>query len=264
MNKTPVIAVALIFFASFACGFEIVRHEIGINVTPDGSADVSEDYFIRFSDVEDRNTFNSQAEINGSSLAAWEAYNEGISVHIGNRKTAENKTVSVNRTGQYYVRLNYDTAAGGSVFLPEDAPRTTNMNINPTAFNEFISAGNLIVPDNTSIEFSFPANASIQEPFTPGRWVEGNIIEWPPGTVATGLRLTASIPKPIAGPVDTSRFLLELLQSRELAVVIVSLAVLALIAYSKRQSISARIENYIVEHSKIEAEQEEDIDIEID
>ncbi len=145
--------------------------------------------------------------------------------------------------------------------LSSEGQRAAFFEIDERPFLGFVDGGSIVIPDNTTIRVVLP----------PGSEVDVGASSLPQkselsasqlalrGIQTNSLKLRYRIIKPISPRGN------DLLDTRNLYIIVPAFALAAIIVYFKREEIEEKIEGFIVRHSEIKArETEEDIDFDLE
>ncbi len=258
MRRVLLLLAVTVLFAAQALALSPTSLMIELEVDKDGSAHIVETYKIRFDSREEINLFQQEAKENGSSLLSWKVDEPWFFPHFSDDRSISRSFVFFDE-GLNQISLDY-FVAGQFATLVEDASRETKWKISDQQLKFFSKGGLLIIPENVTIKIGLPTGALLAaDQLSSKVKVEGNTILLN-GISTNYVNIQYSIPKPIA-PLNIFRVIGGLLSTHFFLVFAVALLAGVVIVY-KRQQIVKRIESYIIEHSEIEAkEQEEELDL---
>mgnify|MGYP005653370243 CR=1 FL=1 len=136
------------------------------------------------------------------------------------------------------------------------------------SYNDFITKGNFrffesgalwVIPEGITLIITVPEDVELKPP-VPEAVVTGKTITWKGFKSSNSLEIRYTEFKQIAPSFELSQFFQMLLGSEE-GIIILGITVVCIVAlYWKRESISDKIENYIVEHSDLGSKIEEEED----
>ncbi|MFH1752332.1 MAG: hypothetical protein ABH821_05345 [archaeon] len=268
--QKKVFLVLLIFLIlivfSFSVNSEtITSHQIEITVNEAGNGNVTEKYVFGFSSELDYEEFKLAAEENGPSIRSWQKSFPEIFPHIATYIEIENVTLSFEETDEVFVTLSYN-------LIPSIAKKTSettrkiHWDLENDLFSQLITAGAIIVPENTVIRIFLPRNAEVDsETINPTATINDNLIEWHGFIQSNRLTLNYTTLKPISPPVNTGEIIEDILNSQSTYFLLLVAVILVILIGWKRKNLKERIEDYIVEHSDLkQARREEELEVDLD
>ncbi|MBU2100653.1 hypothetical protein KKB11_05465, partial [Candidatus Micrarchaeota archaeon] len=241
----------------------IKETSIGIDVKEDGFGKMSEKYFFGFRSQEELDYFVGISKKNGSSLLSWNTFDQRIFPHVGEDEF-DTKNASVDFVQQglqnSYLSIAYENESPVFIENKEKAGRLVEWEFNSKKLNKLLSGGLIILPENTTIEITLPSNAEIKE--TNLETEKGKII-WKGYKTTSQITLIYLIKENIAPAFNLSLMVQGIVSKKEtLAVLIAAVIAVAVILSLKRDSITERIDKFIINNSKIEKEEEIELDVE--
>ncbi len=253
-----IVAFFAVFFSflllfSGASAYFIDRHLIQADIADDGSAKVSEKFFLVFRNAVDLTNFRNKALENGPSIDAWSAFDGNIATHIDSIKGGTGRVLFEEKQSERFVSLEYETS---EQFMKKksETSRKILWEINQNVFRSFESASIYVIPNNTDISILLPKNALIEGDIVPTGVVSGNIVSWSgPINVSGKLVLDYSTEKQIAPGIGISKALQEIVANGTMPIIAIVIVIVLAIVYQQRKAISKKIEKYVVDHSQIES-----------
>lgn len=260
MKKALTTFAFLLVFAAFASAITIQKLEMAVEIDEAGLAHVTENYSLKFSLFSPEfEGFKKNKEENGSSLMAWMVDYDWFFPHFGGEPTrAISRSFVEFDERDNILTLDYFLKDKFAI-VSSDEPRQTKWKISDNKLKSFEAGGLIVVPENTEIIFRLPSNAEVSKSqLSKQAKVEDSTVILS-GISTNFVNLEYSMPKPIvsANPFD------EVVKAaRSYWVFLLAiLLVLAGAAFAKRKEVSKRIEDYIIEHSELEAgEPEEELE----
>jgi hypothetical protein len=241
---------------------KIKKTVIKIKVKEDGFGFISEKYFFEFKDEEELNYFKEITRKNGSSLLSWIAFDERIFPHIGeNELDTKNASVEFIEKGlnDSYLSIVYENEK--PVFIEKPGTgRFVEWVFNSKKLNKLISAGVIVLPENTVLEIELPSNAQIKENNLEEK--NGKIF-WEGYKTTSKINLSYLVQESIAPTFNLSATIQRIISDRNSALSLMATLIIAsLIIYFKRETITEKIDSFVIKHSKIEKSEEAEIEIE--
>ncbi len=263
LSKKILIALFLIAMLSIAQAqtYQIARHEILVKVKSDGTAHVSEKFFLTFPNDRALVQFKEKSLELGVSLESWKAFNPEIHVYIAGEKNIKGGQVGFVQETENYLGIEYDTTVPIMGKSSETA-RQVFFELNKQYFQEFNKNPFWIIPNNTVITINLPAQATIDPNIKPDAIVSDSEkkIVWVGYKQSNVLILKYALEKQIAPSFDISQFLQTLINSEFFLIGGILALLIAIVAYLKRKTISEKIEDYIAKNSEFEKDNEENED----
>ncbi len=271
MKKFVVLVLVFCFIIPAVNSLSVSENLIEILVDDMGNAKITEKYELSFFAGE-RASFAQTASENKSSIDAWRADFSWFGPHFGEIRGG-NKIHDVSISyGENSVSFEY--GLDGIASIEDDTLRETSWKLNENVFQNFISGGQISIPENTKIRFQFfpidVAKISADDLPQEATLLGPNIVELQ-GINRTSINIKYTVTKPIV-PEGLDLFslirgiVIEIISDYNL-LVLSSLFLLIVFggAYIKRKEISGRVQEYIVDNSELETGiPEEEIEVEIE
>ncbi|MDO8634074.1 MAG: hypothetical protein Q7K34_02150 [archaeon] len=262
-NLLAVIAIAFFFMPLSVHALEVSTHLVEIEVDDDGFASVSEKYNLDFETTREVLEFKENATRNSSSLLAWQSDYNFFYPRIGQvvQNIIEKSSVAYEEETRTLF-LSY-SLANRFAQISKEEPRQTIWSVPAKNLLAFEVEGLILIPENTSVKISIPQNAEIisLEP-TAGIRVENNSV-FLSGIRTSSFKLDYSVQKPLSSTFNILEALRAFASSTPNFILLVIALVVAALIYTKRKTVTEKIEDYVVKHSKLEpSKPEEEIDLE--
>ncbi len=261
LSKKILIALFLIAILSVAQAqaYQIARHEITIKVQTDGTAHVSEKFFLTFPNNTALNQFKAKSLELGVSLESWKAFNPAIHVYIAGEKNIRGGQVAFVEEAENYLGIEYDTTVP-IMGKSSETSRQIFFELNKQYFQEFNQTPFWIIPNNTVITINLPAQATIDPGVKPDAIISDTEkkVVWVGYQQSNVLMLKYALEKQIAPSFDISQLLQGIINSEFFIIGAILLALVAIVAYLKRKAITEKIEDYISKNSEFEKDEEEE------
>jgi hypothetical protein len=263
MKRLFLFAVLFLALSASATAYSISRHEIEVSISNDGSATVTEKYFMDFLSVNDLRDFQARALQLGASLEAWQAFEKRIFAHIGGVKGGTGRVSLEQKDEEHFIKLEYDSSEPLATVSSETS-RKTDWLLNSNAFQSFQVGSVYVIPTTTKITISVPKEARLDvESIKPEGIVLGNSVAWNGYLYVSGnLVIKYSLEKQIAPAIGISKMMQEIVSSSLAPLFAAAVLVLAGLVYWKRKAIAKKIEAFVVNNSSIEGKEEEEFEIE--
>ena len=258
------VVFAMLLIAVNAWSVFVDHSYIKINVDSQGDATISENYWLIFESTEDEAAFEEAKERNQTSISSWNADYEWFFPKFGNILEDEMKIKTSNiifgETENKLV-LEYTIRTKFANLTREEA-RVSIWKIPDTVFYKYLSGGTYTIPATTRIDIIVPENAEIKKEILGSSLQATKNSVGLEGTSTKEINIEYEIKKPISTSVEEFT-LLELLGNETIIMIVTGLTIiLVVLTLWKGKEINNRIENYIVDHTKLEKEENEEIDIE--
>jgi len=241
---------------------KIKQTKIELNTKEDGFAVISEKYFFEFMSQDELDYFIETAKRNGSSLSSWFVFDNRIFPHIGeNDLDIKKASVEFVESGleNSFLSIVYENESPLFIEKQEKTGRFVEWSFNSKKLNNFLSGGIIIIPENIVLEISLPSNAEIKESNFGA--VNGLIVLAGYKTTSK-INIVFAVKENIAPSFNLSAAIQGIVSNRDTAVIlVVILIVVSFTAYFKRDSITEKIDNFIINNSKIEAGEKTEINI---
>lgn len=248
---------ALLIMVSSANALRIDSIDIEIDLDKEGYAQITEKYNLGFFAGE-LDEFKEDASGNSASLDAWQVDYPWFDPHFAELSELRETHITFDESNRALL-LDY-TLKQGFAELTGDMPRTSEWTIPDRRFSDFLEQSTISIPSNIAIKIQLPAGSVINrnELVQEAQVFETTVALSGVSTSKVGLMY--AVPKPIAQPLD----IFSLLGQTNIMFLFSIIVVVAVLVYLKRESISSRIEDYIVDNSKIEPHKEGEGEIEIE
>lgn len=262
MKKTIIFCI-LILLSLNATAIEVQQHLIEVELNEDGFAKIIEKYELRFEDILEIDSFNKKAQQNSSSILAWRADFEFFAPRFEN---SNNRIIRSSISYEEIARtliLEYELEKPLASIL-KDEPREILFSISGQQLNFFIEEGLIVIPHNTQITITTPINAQILGHNSPAQIPINNNTVFLSGISTSHIDIRYIISKPISTTVNSLELIQEFFSTSSNIIIIVIVLLLIVGIFWKKDRISKKIEDYIVEHSEIEhSGTEEEIELEV-
>ena len=256
------------FFISFSIDkvpepIEIKEINIEVKIEENGFGKMLEKYFLEFKDQDELEYFRKASEKNGTSPELWKTFDERFFPHVSaNEYDVETASFKFEPNGlsESYLKLTYENESPLFIEQKEGSGRFVEWSLNQRKFDSFLSGGLIIIPENSVIEISLPLNAEIKENNLVGE--EKGKIVWQGYESTSSIKVVYVMKENIAPSFNLSLTIQRIVSNKEtLSVFIIALIVISLAVYIKREKISEKIDAFIIENSKVEHKEKEEIDI---
>jgi len=231
---------------------------VEITVGTAGETQVTERYFLQFQNEEQLSDFRQSVAEIGTDLDGWKAYDSRIFPRIGQEQEIVVSGISFveNMLELDFLEISY-ALKNPIVEKKTETSRVIEYGLSTRFFNEFVDGSLWVIPEGTSIIVHLPKGIEIEEPVRPEATVEGTTVVWTGYVFGNELSLNYRLFKQISS-FDFNQLLQEILQSDVFWLAAAAIIVISVAVFLKRKSISARIESYIISHSDLAEEGEED------
>ncbi len=259
--KKALLALAVLLVASGAHALRVGHLDIAVAIDQNGWAKFTENYSLAFSSPFEADDFKEKGRKNAASLSAWTSDYNFFYAHFAS--SANGKPDS---------RITFDEKAGtitlGYTLSQQfarpisEGQRASFFVIDDKQFSNFVEAGAISIPENTTIVITLPSSSEVDS---------GSVL--PPrsdlaygqltirGIQTNSFKILYRVVKPIAP--SGNDFFGGIFGAYQLIIPV--LALLAIGTYLKRDEIEKKIEAFIVEHSEIkERESDEELDFELE
>jgi len=193
------------------------------------------------------------AEI-GISLDAWKAFDSRIFPHIGNENELNRAEVGFVENNSKYLEIKYSLSQPVAEKKVETS-RIIEFSLLSKFFGQFLQGGVFVIPEGTSISVQLPNFSEIEAPIKPEAAASANTVTWQGYKSSNVLQLNYHIVKQIAS-INLSQSIASLVGSPLFIVFVIIAIIIIAIVLRKRKTISEKIENYIVENSKLGGKEE--------
>ena len=258
----------IVFPENFSLRFSIPRETkiketlIKIEVKENGFGNVLEKYLFNFKSQEELEFFVENAQKNGSGLLSWNTFDKRIFVHIA-ENDFDTKKASVefveNGLENSFLSIIYENESPVFIEQKEKSGRFVEWIFNSRKLTPMVLAGVIILPENTRLEITLPANAEILQN---DMEIKNGKLLWEGYKTTSKINIVYLIKENIAPTFNLSAAIQGILSNKEtLIILIVFLVVVGLILYVKRDSVGEKIENFILKNSDIEEAEKTEIEI---
>lgn len=241
-------------------------HNIDIFINETGSARVTEQFFFSFF-ADEAAQLEKDFEENTPSLFEWKRDYPFIHPYIGIESQAENLEFFLKKTvsGQPTLELSYSFPSGlAQKIATENQGRTARWKLSDSALLNFISAGSISIDAKTQIKIHLPAGAVVDKRLLQQGLLDSSNVITLTNFQSNALNVQYAILTPIADPIDTGKFLSDVMGSPLFFFLMVALVLVCVYVYLNREEISEKIEDYIVEHSEFKTAKGPEVDTDIE
>ena len=244
----------LLFLSASVHGLNLYKLEIEVDLQ-EAQTQVTEKYFLTIP-PEERQGFLNDYEEFGRSLMVWRNNYDFVYPRFGGIDDIEEITFYYDPQAQL-LELSYTTSENIAV-VAEDAPRTIKWSIPENSFESFITGSIINIPANVQLIFQLPSNATVNSEELSQEIVQQDHQLLLQDYRGSNLLIYYYTDKPIAPPLDLSSFISQLFTDRFMQIILTLLAfvLLAMIVY--RRQLARRLEDYVVQHSELGGEKEEE------
>ena len=117
----------------------------------------------------------------------------------------------------------------------------------------------MIIPENTVLEITLPANSQIKENNLESN---GGKIVWEGYKTTSKINLSYIVKENIAPTFNLSSIIQRMISNKEtLAIILTAVFLISLITYFKRDLITEKIDDFVIKNTKIEHKEKIEIDI---
>jgi hypothetical protein len=266
MRKGVLLTVLMLLFVLAADAHAVyVDHTyIEIKIDKGGDATITESYWLIFESLQDELAFERAKEKNETSLSLWKTDYEWFYPKFGNIIEEEMKIKTSNiifEETENKLVLQYVLHERFAEMVKQEA-RLSLWRVPNRAFSKFLNGSIYVIPENVRISIIMPEEAQIRSDLL-GYPIKttGNVVELG-GTSIKTINVYYEMRKPIGTGVEAFS-LSSLLNNRLFAAAVAAALILfAVVAFFKGSQIKERVEDYIVEHTELEKEEEEIVEIE--
>ncbi len=235
---------------------------IEIEVKENGFGNLSEKYFFQFKSQEELDYFVEVAKRNGTSLLSWSTFDDRIFPHIA-EDDFDTKNASVefveNGLEDSFLSIVYENESPVFIEKEERSGRFVEWVFNSKKLNQFNSGGLVIIPENTVLEITLPANSQIKENNLESN---GGKIVWEGYKTTSKINLSYIVKENIAPTFNLSSIIQRMISNKEtLAIILTAVFLISLITYFKRDLITEKIDDFVIKNTKIEHKEKIEIDI---
>ncbi|QQR92601.1 MAG: hypothetical protein IPJ89_05650 [Candidatus Iainarchaeum archaeon] len=237
-------------------------HSIDIFLQEDGSARVVEQFFFSFF-ADEAAQLEKDFEENTPSLFEWKRDYPFIHPYAGIESQAESLDFFLRQTvsGQPTLELSYNYPVGlAQKVATENQGRTARWKLSDSALLNFISAGSISIDAKTQVKIYLPTGAVVDKRLLQQGLLDNSNVITLSNFQSNALNVQYAILTPIADPIDTSKFISDVVGSPLFFFLVVALVLAGIYAYLNRESLSEKIEDYIVEHSEFKTAKGPEVD----
>ncbi|MBI4043729.1 MAG: hypothetical protein HY393_02910 [Candidatus Diapherotrites archaeon] len=242
---------------------QVAAHYITIKIDAGGNASFTEQFYFRFFSGQ-QELLEQDFEENSPSILFWQADYPFVHPHFGESGGWENVVFELKEDvlSNKYLELRYDLKTPFA--QPNElnsTPRADAYQVSDSQFQQFIIAGNVNIPSNTTMFIELPANATVNASLLPSQAeVSANKVTLK-AFVGNRLDIQYTVPKPIAEPVDASKLVQGFLNSQWFVVVLALLLAGGAVLLLGRETLERKIEDFIVENTEFISREEKEIDV---
>lgn len=259
-KKIFALTFALLLFASLCSGqfYILDSHVIEINVDSMSNAQVRERYFLQFQNEIQLDSFRQRVSEIGASVDGWRTSDSRIYPHIGQGSDIAVSGISFieNPDSLDFLEMNY-ALKSPIMEKRNETSRAIDYGLKAKYFTNFVDGSLWVIPKGTLIIVNLPRGVEIEKPVKPDAGVEASTVVWTGYVFGNELELNYRLFKQITS-FDLRQAISELMQSDLFLVFVAVAIVISLAVLAKRRAITGRMENYIVEHSDLGGEEEEE------
>jgi len=238
-----------------ADGFGIWSKNIEIKLDAEGKAQVSEKYYLYFSDDTAKLDFRNKSTELGLNLDKWKQFNSVFAPTIGQDNLINGKTSYI-EGDPALLDISYDLVDS----LMDRKRETTLMeeySIKANYFNKLYQSGIWIIPDNVTISIILPPGAEIRGDVQPNATIENSgsskKITWTGYASANQLALTYLLWKKTDPIIDMAVINDFIFRTNEGIALLAIIGVIIIIVLWKRKKIANKIEGYVEENTSFDS-----------
>jgi hypothetical protein len=257
MNYKIIFVLILVFLLSnivLAQNYDVTRHTVNVNINVDGTAEITEKFYLYFGNEQDKIKFRQKSLEFGSSLEKWKEFNPVFMPTIGPNNIINGK-ITYSESEENFLEIKY----GLSDALMAKGKETNLMeefNIKATYLNNLFESGLWIIPDNTIISIELPAGAELVDNVSPDATINliGNrrIIVWEGYKSANRLNVRYILWKKINPLLDLNELTNFLFRTNEGFVIIGFFIIIIGSIIWKRKYFSSKIESFVENNTLFE------------
>ncbi|MFH1663666.1 MAG: hypothetical protein ABH986_02570 [archaeon] len=240
----------------------IKQTSIGIETQEDGFGVVSEKYFFEFRSQDELDYFVTTAQKNGSSLQIWSSFDSRIFPHImENELDIKKASVEFVQNGleNSYLRIVYENESPVFIEKQQKTGRFVEWSFNSRKLNNFLSGGLIIIPENTLIEIMLPSNAEIKESNFEAK---NGAISLQGYKSTSKINIVYAVKENIAPTFNLSSAIQGIISDKQSAsILLVLVAAVSALIYFKKETVTEKIDDFIVKNSKVEESEKNEIEI---
>jgi hypothetical protein len=245
------IVLITILCSVYAQSYNVYLHEINIDVINDGRASVVERFYLFFPNEEEKVTFRNLSTNLGSDITKWAELNPIFQPNIGNQNLI-NKQISYTESETTYLELRY-TLADVLMAKGKQNPNNTEYTLKATALDNFFETNVWVIPENTELIFTLPSRAEVFGTVEPEAQISGDgtktIVKWTGYKSANRLNLKYLVWNPPT--IEINEIIDNIFYTFEGQIFIVIIVLSMVFILIERKKISAKIEDYVADNSKI-------------
>lgn len=260
MKKNIFVVLALILLSGFCSAqfYVMGDHVIEIDVDVVGNAQITERYFLSFQNEQQISDFKQTVGEIGASIDGWRSYDPRIFPRIGQEKDIVVSGILFveNNPEPDFLEINYALKTP-IVETRSETSRVIEYSLLSKHFQEFIDGSLWVIPKNTSIMVTLPKGIEIEKSIKPDAAIEENTVVWEGYVVGNELSLRYRFFKQISS-FNFNETIGDLAQSDAFWLVAGIVVIVSIIIFVQRKKISGKIESYLIAHSDLSGEEDED------
>lgn len=261
------ISFLMLFFliSASALRYSVGDHYISITIDEEGSAKVTERFYLAFKTQQDIDAFTAKKTLLGNDITEWRKLDSNFTFHIGGEPYVKKDSVSVflNKEQQDHVlEINYELKNRAVAIVSEES-RIVTYKTNNWLFTPFIKGADYVIPEGTFITINLPRDAEIIESDEIFKYAL--VDRSPPRVKLQGLVSTGNLSfryifvKGIAPQISISlsvKGLVDIVKENAHITAVFCFAILA-IAYLFRKKISNVVTGFLVKHTELSTAESE-------
>lgn len=259
-HRNVLIALILLVTLSTAMAaseYTISKQIITMEISPDGSAQIIERFYLIFPNDTSKVNFRNISKTTGSDFEKWAKFDPKFAPSIGSETVVNGKIAYNEIEGYSYLEISYELQEPLMAKGKETA-MVAEYSIKANYFNNFYQSGIWIIPDNTTLILQLPPGAEIKDTIEPPSEIttvgSRKIITWEGYKSANRLTVNYILWKKVAPVIDISSIVTLLFKTTQGQILILLVAILIMIVIWKKKLINDTIEKFVEENSKIEEE----------
>jgi len=260
--KAFLLALALLLFLSGASAqvYDIASHSIDIRVDGEGYGEVVERFYLTFPSELQEQQFKRKNDELQTDLDEWEKFDGRFRLHIGTKDEIVPGTGRITfNLEEKFLEIKYSLSTPVmSRNTAESTGRMIVFELNRGTLKEFLQGEIYVIPQNTTISFTLPAQATVEreDVFDAAQiFPEMNPVIRIPGGISTNtIKLKYRYWTQLAPSFSLAYLLKEFLENTTQETQTLALAIVLIVfgaVYWKRKALRDRAEAFIVKHSKI-------------
>lgn len=235
---------------------------IEVKIKENGFGGITEKYFFGFKSEEELNYFAGISEKNGTTVSVWNAFDKRFFTHISedefDTKNASVEFVKKGLTDSFLI-ITYENESPVFIENKEKEGRFVEWKFNSKKLNKLFSGGAIILPENTLLEITLPLNSEIKETNLEAK---NNKVVWEGFKTASDIIIVFVITENIAPAFNLSLIVQKLVSNKESLIMLVLVLIALMVFVSlKKDSLTEKIDSFLIKNSKIEKEEESEIEI---